>query len=71
MTLRSRRAVVVALLTAVLLLTGCGGLARDDVDAMAKIKQKCEDAGGEFHTWLSEGPWLYECDLSTNPEEQR
>lgn len=73
MTLRFRRALAGSILVAALALSGCGvpTLARDDVDGMAKLKAKCESAGGEFNTWTNEFGWHYECDLSTNPEEKR
>lgn len=59
-----KRLLAVVALAGVLGLSGCG-LDRDDIDGMVKLKTECEDAGGVFSTWLAEGGWFYECDLST------
>lgn len=57
-------------------LTGCtGGVAIDDFDRLAELKQECEDAGGVFETWLNSGAiapeYGYECDMSTKPKKDR
>lgn len=69
-----KRAGAAALLILALALTGCvQGIPKDDLDAVVKLKQECEDAGGLFTTWVIEefDQYGYECNLSTQPEKDR